>query len=44
MAMSWHFEDLVRLPVVFVDHAAETSASSYPSVHRDHDGRVVVRW
>ena len=29
--------------VVLVDHAAETLSASYRPVHRDHDGRVVVR-
>ena len=29
--------------MVLVDHAAEASPASYGSIHRDHEGRVVVR-
>jgi hypothetical protein len=28
--------------VVLVDHAAEASQTVYRSIHRDHDGRVLV--
>jgi hypothetical protein len=41
--VTWALKIASDCSVVLVDHAAEASSASYGCIHRDDDGRVVVR-